>query len=202
MWTTPELHAALNDLPAALFVVSLLFDVAGYATGRESLRSAGFWSLVAAAGGAVFAVISGLRAESVIEHGSVMHRSIERHQTLAITFTVLVVGLVVWRMTSAGAIPAKRPKMYLSITVLGFISLLWAAKIGGNIMFEHAGGIETGVLESALAERQAGHAHAEGSETEEHEHPTEEMPPAAEPTSPAAATSDTLPPDAPSNPPE
>jgi len=202
MWTTPELHAALNDLPAALFVVSLLFDITGHVTGRESLRSAGFWALVAAAGGAGLAVISGLRAESVIEHGSVMHRSIERHQTLAIAFTVLVIGLVVWRLFSGGPIPAKRPKTYLTVTTLGLVGLLWAAKIGGNIVFEHGGGIETSVLESALAERQAGHAHALGEE--EHEHPaTDAAPmPATVENSLPTDTSGTLPADEPSNRPE
>ena len=40
----PRLHAALNDLPAALLLVAVLFDLAGALTRRPSLRTAGFWT--------------------------------------------------------------------------------------------------------------------------------------------------------------
>ena len=45
----PRLHAALNDLPAALLLVAVLFDLAG-ATRRPALRVAGFWTLVVGRG--------------------------------------------------------------------------------------------------------------------------------------------------------
>ena len=59
----PRLHAALNDLPAALLLVAVLFDLAGAATQRPALRTAGFWTLIAGAVGGALAVISGLQAE-------------------------------------------------------------------------------------------------------------------------------------------
>lgn len=185
MWSIPEFHAAINDLPAALFLASVVFDVAALATGRESLRAAGWWTLLGAAGGAVVAVISGFRAEAVIEHGSVMHRSIERHQTLAIIFTVLVIGLVLWRLVHRGQVPPKRPTAYVSVAVLGLVSLLWAAKVGGSIVFDHAAGIDTATLQSALAEREAGHAHEAG--TDDHDHAVSTEPADSADTAPAAS---------------
>ena len=42
----PRLHAALNDLPAALLIGAVLFDLLAAATRREGLRIASFWTLM------------------------------------------------------------------------------------------------------------------------------------------------------------
>lgn len=169
MWNSAaELHAALNDLPPALLVVSLAFDLAGRWTKRESLRAAGFWTLMAGGAGAVLALISGLRAEGVIEHGAVVHRTIERHETLAIGVTLLVVGLAAWRIWRRAGLPPREETAYLVTTGLATVGVIWTASVGGNIMFDHAGGIETRILESALTERAAGHAHAPGEADDAH----------------------------------
>lgn len=170
MWeSAATLHAALNDLPGALFVAFILFALAGKVTGRESLKSAAFWSLMASAIGAVFAVASGLRAEGVIEHGSAMHRYVERHQTLAIGFTVFVVALAAWQVLRGTVIHGKEAKAFAVVTGLGFVTLLWVGSVGGTIVFQHAGGLETSVLQSSIEDRQAGHAHTPG-EADDHEH--------------------------------
>jgi uncharacterized membrane protein len=169
IWSSvTELHAALNDLPPALLVASLAFDLTGAWTKRESLKAAGFWTLTVAAGGALLAVLSGLRAEAVIEHGSVMHRTIERHETLAIAVTALMVGLAGWRVWRRGAMSLREHRAYLVSLAVTTLGIVWTASVGGRIVFDHAGGIETRVLESAVAERTAGHEHAPG---EEHEQP-------------------------------
>lgn len=170
MWNTvAELHAALNDLPPALLLASVVFDIAGHVTKRESLRAAGFWALMGAAVGAVFALVSGLRAEDVIEHGSAMHRFVERHETLAITFTIFVLGLSAWRIVRGRSFGKGEARGYLVASVIGLLGVVWVAKVGGTIMFEHAGGIQTRILEASLEDRRAGHAHEAGAE--EHEHP-------------------------------
>lgn len=171
MWTTAEFHAAINDLPAALFVATIAFSLAGALFNRQSLRDAAFWCLVATSVGAVLAVISGLRAESVIEHGSAMHRSIERHQTLALLFTVTVVGLTAWRVVKRGSLGPKGSKAFVAISALALLTLLWVGSVGGRIVYQHGGGLTTAALQSSLEEREAGHAHAPG--TAEHEHPAE-----------------------------
>ncbi|MBI2072674.1 MAG: hypothetical protein HYT81_06515, partial [Gemmatimonadetes bacterium] len=79
--TAAEWHAALNDLPPALLLASVIFDWLGTATKRDSLKAAGFWALVAGVVGAAFAVASGLRAEGSIEHGETVHRVMEQHET-------------------------------------------------------------------------------------------------------------------------
>ena len=172
MWSSiAEAHAAFNDLPAALFLAGVVFEVLGYTLKRESLTHAGYWALIGAAGGAVLALWSGLGAEKVIDHGSVVHRHIERHQTLAIAFTIFAIGMTTWRVWRGPQLDARRFKQYVALAAFGSIAILWTAKVGGRIMFDHAGGIETRILESALVERTAGHAHTgddEHSDGDEH----------------------------------
>src|SRR5574341_2180215 len=96
----PRLHAALNDLPAALLLVAVLFDLAGVLLKRESLRWAGIWTLWAGVVGGWAAVIAGELAEDTIEHGDAIHEAMEHHETLALVtmgvFTV-VLGWKLWR---------------------------------------------------------------------------------------------------------
>lgn len=172
MWSTiAEAHAALNDLAPALFIAAVVFEILGYVTKRESLTHAGYWALIGAAAGAVVAVWSGLGAEDVIEHGSVVHRTIERHQTLAITFTIFAIIMTAWRVWKGPILDARRFKQYLAFAAFGTIAIVWTAKVGGRIMFDHAGGIQTRILQSALTERAAGHVHEPGEEhADEAEH--------------------------------
>ena len=42
----PRLHAALNDLPAALLLVAVMFDILAAVTKRASFRTVGFWTTI------------------------------------------------------------------------------------------------------------------------------------------------------------
>src|SRR5437667_11322580 len=81
----PRFHAAVNDLPAALLFVTVLFDFAGWLTKRESLKAAAIWTLWAGVIGGWIAVVAGLQAEEAIEHGEAIHELMETHETLALT---------------------------------------------------------------------------------------------------------------------
>ena len=168
MWETmAEAHAALNDLPAALLVLSVVFDLAGLVTKRDSLVAAGFWTLVAGAVGGGLAVLTGLRAEAVIEHGGAVHELMERHESLAITVAIVFGGLALWRIWRRNRLgPVERP-VYLSVAAVGAGLLFYVGRMGGDLVVRYAGGISTPALEQALAERAAGHEHAPG---EEHDH--------------------------------
>ena len=97
----PRLHAALNDLPAALLFVTVLFELAAWITKRESLRAAALWTLWAGVIGGWAAVVAGLQAEEVIDHGEAIHELMEPHETLALytmgVFTVVLVHKLVRR---------------------------------------------------------------------------------------------------------
>lgn len=165
MWeTAAEWHAAINDLPPALLLASVLFDLLGSATRRDGLKVAGFWTLIAGAIGAVGAVLSGLIAEDSIEHGEAVHRVMETHETLALSVAGLFVALAAWRLWRRGNFKPAERAPYLVAATVGALGIIWVAHLGGTIVFRHGGGIPTSVMEEALRERTGEHEHEPGEE--------------------------------------
>ncbi len=165
--TAAEWHAAMNDLPPALFLASVIFDWLGTATKRDTLKAAGFWALVAGVAGAALAVTTGLRAQGSIEHGETVHRVMEQHETWAIAVSVAFALLAAWRIWRKGVLgPQERPT-YLFAATVGALGIIYVAHLGGTIVFRHAGGVPTPALQEALSERAQGHEHAPGEEHEE-----------------------------------
>ena len=171
----PRLHAALNDLPAALLLVAVLFDVAGALIRRPSLRTAGFWTLMAGAVGGALAVVSGLQAEEHIAHGEAVHRVMETHEELAlITFGVFGV-LALWRIVRERRMGGTERGVVLAASLGGLAVLVATAVYGGKLVFDHAAGIPTEVLQAETHERAEGHHHgAAGVEAGTDEHGTDE----------------------------
>jgi uncharacterized membrane protein len=155
----PRLHAALNDLPTALLLTAVLFDVLALATKRPAFRQVSFWTLVVGAVGGVAAVVSGLQAEEHIDHGEAVHRVMETHETLAL-ITLGVFGvLAVWRIARERRMGTSERTLALILSVAGLGVLLTTANYGGRLVFEHAAAIPTPVMEEELHERSEGHHH-------------------------------------------
>jgi len=165
----PHLHAALNDLPAALLLVTVLFDWAALITKRESLRSAAVWTLWAGVIGGWGAVLSGLLAEDKIDHGPAIHTLMEDHQQHALVamgfFTVVLLYQLYRRFTLSK--PERIAMRVLSI--LGLIGVIWTARIGGTMYFEHAAGVPTSVFAPEAQDRALHHGHGDGDAHEDHD---------------------------------
>jgi len=158
-----RLHAMVNDLPAALLIVAVVFEALHVFTKREGFRYASFWTLMAGAIGAAVAVLSGLRAEASIEHGTAIHELMERHETLAfITLGVFAV-LAGWRLLRERKMGMPERRVALLLALVGAGVLYTTGKLGGEMVFQHAAGIPTEVMEHEIQNREAGHEH-EGAE--------------------------------------
>jgi uncharacterized membrane protein len=158
-----RLHAMLNDLPAALLIVAVAFETLHVFTKREGFRYASFWTLMAGAIGAAVAVLSGLQAEESIEHGTAIHELMERHETLAfITLGVFAV-LAGWRLLRERKMGTLERRVALILALVGAGVLYTTGKLGGEMVFQHAAGISTDVMEHEIQNRGAGHEH-EGAE--------------------------------------
>ena len=160
MWQTwAEAHAAVNDLPPVLFVASVLFDLAGTWTRHESLKAAGFWTVLLGAVGAVGAVATGLMAEDTIDHGESIHEAMGPHKTWAITVTVLFGVLALWRLWRRGALGGKEWAAYLVLAAFGAAIVTRVAHLGGNMTFRMGAGVPTAVMQQQIKERAEGHHH-------------------------------------------
>jgi uncharacterized membrane protein len=162
----PRLHAALNDLPTALLLTAVIFDVLALATRRDTFRQASFWTLIVGAVGGAAAVISGLQAEEHIAHGEAVHRVMETHETLALITLGLFGVLALWRLFRDRRMGMGERILGVVASVAGLGILLTTAVYGGRLVFEHAAGIPTSVLQEEMHERTEGHHHNEGVELE------------------------------------
>jgi uncharacterized membrane protein len=155
----PRLHALLNDLPIALLVTAVFFDLLALATRRPSLRQVGFWTLIVGAVGGAVAVISGLQAEEHIAHGEAVHRVMETHEELGL-ITLGVFGvLALWRIFRERRMGNLERGVLTALSVGGLGFLVATGFYGGRLVFEHAAGIPNMVLETELHERSEGHHH-------------------------------------------
>jgi len=173
-YDAPRWHAVLNDLPAALLLVAVLFDLAAAATKRESLAWAGIWTLWAGVIGGWAAVVAGKLAEGAIEHGEAIHEIMEKHETMALLTMSLFTIVLIWKMARRFQMPSQEQALTRALSVIGIVGLVWTAILGGRLMFQHAAGIPTQTLQAEIQDRAAGHAHEEGDTakaTAPHTHP-------------------------------
>jgi len=158
----PRLHAAVNDLPAALLLSAVLFDLAGWILKRDSLVWAGIWTLWAGVIGGWAAVIFGKLAESRIDHGEAIHVIMKVHERLAlITMSVFTVILAwkLWRRFQLGTVEDRILKL---LSVVGLALLIRTAMLGGEMVFDHAAGVPTVKLQAEIQNRAEGHHHEDG----------------------------------------
>lgn len=155
-------HAALNDFPTALFLVSVLFDLLGTINKRDSLKAAGFWTLIAGVIGTGGAVLAGELASDRVEHSERAHAIMETHETLAIIVLVLFALLALWRIFRRGVLGPREQPVALTAGVIGVALMVYTAKLGGSLMFDHGVGITSSTMESIQQERAHGHHHHDG----------------------------------------
>jgi uncharacterized membrane protein len=162
----PRLHAALNDLPAALLLMTVLFDVSAKITKRESLRATALWTLWAGVIGGWAAVIAGLQAEEVIDHGDAIHDLMERHETLALVTMGVFSVVLAYKLFRRGNLSRIEELLSRTASLIGLVTLIWTARLGGEMFFEHAAGVPTAALEPEIRDRALGHHHHEGEATD------------------------------------
>ena len=167
----PRFHAAVNDLPAALLFVTVLFDFAGWLTKRESLKAAAIWTLWAGVIGGWITVIAGLQAEEAIEHGEAIHELMETHETLALTTMGIFTAVLAWKLFRRAKLTSREEAGLRLLSVAGFVTIIWTGVLGGKLVFEHAAGIPNAMMKAELENREAGHQHEAGeADEEEREH--------------------------------
>ncbi|MBA3659687.1 MAG: DUF2231 domain-containing protein, partial [Gemmatimonadales bacterium] len=156
----PRLHAVLNDLPAALLVVAVVFDVAAALTRRPVFRQVGYWTMLAGVVGAAAAVLSGLQAEDHIAHGEAVHEVMETHETLAWITLGVFATVALWRLLRERKMGTAERGGALALSLIGVGAVVATGSYGGRLMFDHAAGIPTAVLQTEMHERSEGHHHA------------------------------------------
>ena len=170
----PRLHAMLNDFPAALLVTAVLFELLAAATKRGTFRTVAFWTLMTGVVGAAAAVVTGLLAEDVIEHGEAIHEIMEQHERLGLITLGIFGVLALWHLVRARVMSAGERMAALALMLVGAGFLVATGKEGGEMVFDHGAGMTSVQMEAEIKNRVEGHHHEEGEE-----HGEDETPPAS-----------------------
>ncbi len=152
-------HAVLNDLPAALLFVAVLFDIAAAVTKSESLMWASIWTLWAGVIGGWAAVVAGKIASNTIEHGEAIHEIMEKHENMALLTMALFTVVLAWRLFRRFQMPAQELAFTRMLSIVGLLGLVWTGVLGGRLVFQHAAGIPSKVLQAEIENREEGHEH-------------------------------------------
>ncbi len=164
----PRLHATLNDLPAALLLAAVLFDLAGWLMKRESLLWAGIWSLWIGVIGGWASVIVGLLAESRIDHGDAIHLLMQQHKTWGIITMSLFTAVLAWKLWRRFQLSGGEDKVLKVIMLVALAIMVRVGQLGGKLVFEHAAGIPTSMMQTEIENRVGDHQHAPGTAPHEH----------------------------------
>lgn len=168
-YDAPRWHAVLNDLPAALLVVAVFFDLAANTGKRESLRWAGIWTLWAGVIGGWAAVVAGELAKGSLDHGEAIHEIMVQHERQGLVTMGIFTVVLVWKMYRRFALPVAEEWVMRVLSIIGVVGVIYTGAAGGKLMFEHAAGVPTKTLEAEVRNREAGHEHQPG-EAEDHDH--------------------------------
>jgi uncharacterized membrane protein len=171
----PRFHAAVNDFPAALLLVTVLFDIGAWVTKRDSLRAAALWTLWAGVIAGWLAVLAGLQAEQAVEHGEAIHELMEQHERQALVTMGIFTVVLLWKLYRRFVVSRAEDLVLRGLSVLGVIGLCYTGAAGGKLAFEHAAGVPSATLKAELENREAGHHHEAG-EADEHEHDSVKAP--------------------------
>ncbi|HET7789824.1 MAG TPA: DUF2231 domain-containing protein [Gemmatimonadales bacterium] len=165
-----KLHALLNDFPAALLTVAVFFEWLGWLLKRETIRSAGLWTLWAGVVGGWAAVIAGLQAEDAIEHGEAIHELMDQHETWALVTMGIFTAILVWHLVRRGKLPRVEQWILRVVSLFALAILVRVGMLGGEMVFDHAAGVPMVKMEAEIKDRQAGHHHHPGEADEDHDH--------------------------------
>jgi len=167
-YDAPRWHALLNDLPAALLIVAVFFDLVAATGRRESLKWAAAWTLWAGVLGGWAAVVAGELAKNAIDHGEAIHELMEQHERQALVTMGIFTVILVWKMYRRFALPRVEDIVLRVLSIFGLVGVLYTGAAGGKMVFEHAAGVPTKTLHAEIQNRAAGHEHMEGEEDHDH----------------------------------
>ncbi|MGI8470556.1 MAG: DUF2231 domain-containing protein [Pyrinomonadaceae bacterium] len=137
----PPVHPAIVHFPIALVTLSVLADLFGYIFNSDSLRGAGWWSLLGAAIGGALAVVAGLydMNREKIEHEA--HERVHVHMKVGFVVLAVVAVLTLWRWwiyaNNANAVSI----VYLVVAFLVLGLTMFQGYLGDELVFADGAGV-------------------------------------------------------------
>ena len=131
------LHPAIVHFVIALFPISILLDILGLLTSRNKFHFAAWINLLCAGIAVLLAVGSGIVEENRVTIPDMADRSFEIHETAAFISASVIISLILWRTRFRNILPKKIRIYYLSIALVGIISLFIGTYHGGMLVYRY-----------------------------------------------------------------
>ena len=137
----PPLHPALVHLPIAFVLLSVVADVVGKITRRDSLRHVGLWSLLAGLAGGLITIATGYWDMNRASLSGETENYVDLHLKIG---WALAAGLVVlavwrWRIRQQARRVVTAPYIAAALIVLGLT--MFQAWFGGEMVYSHGAGV-------------------------------------------------------------
>ncbi len=145
-----QFHPPMVHFAIALILTGVLFDILGFVFRKESLKHAGFWTILFGVFAVWGAMFTGHEAEELVEDaikGTVAYEILEQHEEIG--------EILPWIVTVLGIIRTflhLRPNnkifiIYLLAGILVAGAVGYQGRIGGKLVFEH--GVGTKAMEKS-----------------------------------------------------
>lgn len=135
-----NIHPMLIHFPIALFSVGFFVDFVGSLLWvKDSLKQAGYWMHAMGLLLTVPAIVSGVVAENTLDLTQELHSLVKTHEQFGFLSLGLFGGLFFWRWRAKMLLDKRTWKMglYLSLSAVALLVLLYGASLGGDLVYDH-----------------------------------------------------------------
>jgi uncharacterized membrane protein len=178
-----NIHPLFVHFPIAFFIAFFLVDSIGSLAQKPQWRYVASWLLYLGTVAAGFAVVAGLFAADMVEHGEDVHEIMEQHEHFGIAVLSLALFLSAWRMKHWGLNHFSANSVFLCLSALLCLLISLGADLGGLMVYQYGVSVKpaaiTEVLEAGQGQENApttttgsgqeGHGHS-GHNHEGHNH--------------------------------
>lgn len=136
----PPIHPALVHFPIALVIFSFIADLFGYFRNNETLRAAGFWSLVGAAVSIPLVVAAGYYDMNRAALGET-HEYVAFHMKTGWALLVSVILLTIWRSYIYAKAGQRLNGLYLGAAFLVLALTAFQGWYGSEMVYSQGAGV-------------------------------------------------------------
>lgn len=169
----PPIHPAVVHFPIALLVLSVVADFFGYLYQTDSLKAAGWWSLLGAAIGGTVAVAAGLYDMKREELEHEIHSQVHKHMYIGFVVLTVIAGLTIWRWLIYADSDYSLNWFYLIVAFLIVGLTFFQGWLGGELVFGYGVGVaptRQGTETADEAQNRVEEVIGKGEEEEKHSH--------------------------------
>lgn len=135
------LHPVFVHFAVVMIVISLSFELFAIKTSNQKFVEIARWSLYISSLGAVFASVTGVIAENILDIPADVVTVTNNHEILGYITTTLILLALYWRISEKGELYKSMLGIYIGILILAVSTVIISTFLGLKLVFEYGIGI-------------------------------------------------------------